>query len=133
MDFSKIKKDISMFLTSEEAKVLKKDIVKLGLTASAIATIIAQAQTAQSQHTDSHSDSHADSHDDSVGHNDVHFDSHTDDTPHYDSHADSHTATHADAHVAHNDASGGPHSSTATYDPARHRGGHNSRPTHSSF
>ena len=37
-----IKKDICLFFTSEEAKILKKDIVKLGLSATTIAMVMGQ-------------------------------------------------------------------------------------------
>ena len=116
MDFPKIKKEISQFLSSEEAKVLKKDIAKLGLTASVIASIIAQAQDTQAQgHTD-----HGD-----VAHGD-HL-SHSDDTYHTD---DAHSD--ASTHTSHNDATGA-HSSYPIYDPARNRGGHNSTLAHANW
>jgi hypothetical protein len=116
MDFSKLKKDISLFLTSEEAKVLKKNVAKLGLTASAIAMIMAQ------QVREASADIHSDSHNDGTTHGD--HTSHTDGAIHTDGHAN-HT-NHAD----HYDGTTAVHSSTAAaYDSVNRRGGHNSRET----
>lgn len=119
MDIPKIKKEISLFLNSEEAKVLKKDIAKLGLAASVIAGILAQAQNSQAAHSD-HSDHDSGAiHTDSVGH--ASHDSHTDGPTHSDS------STHVDCH---NSALGG-HSSQPVYNETENKGGHNSRLVHS--
>ncbi len=115
----KIKKDIGLFLTSEEAKVLKKDIAKLGLSAAAIAVIMAQAM-------DSGAAEHVDSHGDSSTHGD--HTSHTDGASHTDGHGnhDDHTNVHTDNPM-------GKHYSTAAdYDTANRRGGHNSYMGHDS-
>jgi hypothetical protein len=113
MDFSKIKKEISLFLTSEEAKVLKKNIAKLGLSAAAIAAIMAQMDSAQADHGDSHSD--GTSHTDGATHTD-HAD-HGDGTSHDDSHDDH------DDHSSHSETA---HNSIPIYDPINKRGGHSS-------
>lgn len=143
MDFSGLKKDISLFLRSEEAKVLKKNVAKLGLTASALAMIMvqqikdAQAQTSHTDvhtdsegHADSHSDGHSDSHSDGPTHGDSHSShtshtSHTDGTPHTD-HDD---AAHGDGNTTHTDTApiGGhwDHRSEALpYDTIHRKGGH---------
>jgi len=120
MDIPKIKKEISLFLNSEEAKVLKKDIGKLGLAASVIAGILAQAQNSQAAHSD-HSDHDSGvTHTDSVGPHASH-DSHTDGPTHNDS------ASHVDSH----NSALGAHSSQPVYDAVKKRGGHNSRLVHS--
>lgn len=120
MDFPKIKKEISLFLTSQEAKVLKKNIVKLGLTASVIAAIIAQTQDASAAitHNDSHADGHTDSHNDTVAH--------------IDTHSDTHSSTHSDATVcSHDDHGNSTHSSVpAAYNPIQRTGGHSSNISH---
>ncbi len=127
MDIPKIKKEISLFINSEEAKVLKKDIAKLGLAASVIAGIMAQAQSSQAQAHVDHSD-HTDNsvHTDSVGphtSHDSHVDGHADSSTHTDSapHADS--SVHADCHGN----SLGAHDSAPVYLEAEKKGGHNSR------
>lgn len=142
MDFPKIKKEISLFLTSEEAKVLKKNIVKLGLTASVIAAIITQAQNAHAgkSHNDNHGDGHDDGHSDAVDHTDgmVHGDSHADAVDHDDGvfHTDSHTDGHADTHndgvvCSHDDITVVGHSSVpAAYDTDSRAGGHSSNIAH---
>ena len=113
MGFPEIKKEISLFLSSEEAKMLKSNVVKLGLSAGVIAAIMAQAADARAQ---AHSDSAHGDHND--GHDDSHSDSHSDDV-----HSDSHSDTHSDGHASHNDATGA-HNSVPRYDSARKRGGH---------
>ncbi len=115
MDIPKIKKEISLFLNSEEAKVLKKDIAKLGLAASVIAGIMAQARNTRAEdHTDS-SDDHNDHND---GHND--HTSHSSNVPHTDGSV--HTNCHSDAV--------GSHSSHPVYLQEQNKGGHNSHLEH---
>lgn len=134
MDFSKVKKDISLFLRSEEAKVLKKNVAKLGLTASAIAMIMAQqVQEASAQTT--HSDSHADStsHGDHTSHTDgaSHTDAHNSHTSHADHTSGTHSE-HADGATHADHASGVTLSHTsraAAYDAVNRRGGHSSTQT----
>ncbi len=115
MDIPKIKKEISLFINSEEAKILKKDIAKLGLAASVIAGIMAQAQNSQAvDHTDSSA-----GHDNSTGpHND--HTAHSSETPH--SNNPNHTNCHSDAL--------GQHNSQAVYDDVENKGGHNSHLEH---
>ncbi len=144
MDIPKIKKEICLFLNSEEAKVLKKDIAKLGLAASVIAGIIAQAQNSQAQaHTDhaDHSDHNSGAvHTDSFGphnshdshvdsHSDGHSDSHSSSAPHTDSAPHNDSSTHVDCH---SNATGA-HSSQAIYNAAEKKGGHNSNLVHSNY
>jgi len=111
MDFPKIKKEIVQFLSSEEAKVLKKNVAKLGLTASVIAAIMAQAQNSQASHTDSHDDSNT--HGSHTSHTDG---------PIYSDHSDYHTDGHSDATSQ--------HYSQPVYDPSGQRGGHSSQMGH---
>lgn len=123
MKLPKIKKEISLFLSSEEAKILRKDVVKLGLTATAIATVLSHMAAADADvHYDSHTDEHAD------GHADGHYDSH-EDAFHGDvSHGD---LAHSDVIVpGHSDAAGGHVSAPAAYDAAQRRGGHDNRYAH---
>lgn len=116
MKIPNIKKEISFFLSSEEAKVLRKDVAKIGLTAGIISSIIAQASNAQAWHNDAHADhsSHSDTHSDTA----THIDSHTD----------------ASGHIDHNNGVNDPfgtHTSVAAvYDGANRRGGHNSGLSH---
>jgi hypothetical protein len=121
MGFPEIKKEISLFLSSEEAKMLKKDVAKVGLSAAVIAAIMAQAADARAQ-----------AHDDSAhgDHNDGHDDAHTD--SHSDGHADSHSDVHNDGHGSHSDATG-THNSVPRYDNIRKRGGHLSSAVHSNY
>lgn len=121
MNFSKIKKEVSLFLNSEEAKVLKKDIAKIGLSASVIAAIMSQITEAQAQH-DEHTDNpHSDSHD--SGH--TSHTEHLDSTQHTDSTHDDHTdGVHGD-HDNHTE-----HSSQPVYDGVNKRGGHSSQMIH---
>lgn len=120
MDFSKIKKEVSLFLNSEEAKVLKKDIAKIGLTASVIAAIMSEITEAQvhNEHTDSpHYDGHSSGHDD--------HDEHQDSITHTDGSHDDHTdGVHGD-HDNHTE-----HSSQPVYDGVNKRGGHSSQMIH---
>ena len=116
MDIPKIKKEISLFLNSEEAKVLKKDIAKLGLAASVIAGIMAQAQNSQA--AEDHSDSST-THTDNTGPHSSHTD-HSSSSPH-DS-GSVHSNCHSDAD--------GAHSSKAAYNDAENKGGHNSKLVH---
>ncbi|MBN3040769.1 MAG: hypothetical protein JW867_06540 [Candidatus Omnitrophica bacterium] len=124
MDFSKIKKEISLFINSEEAKMLKKDVAKLGLTASVIAAIMMQAQEAQAYHQDGHESGHGDSHSDGDVHSGSHSDSHSDSSGHTDSHQDGHFEGHLDSHTSHNEMS---HNSRAIYDETDKKGGHYSQ------
>ena len=122
MKLPKMKKDISLFLSSEEAKILRKDIVRLGLSAAAIAAIMAQISDANAVTT--HDDSHDDSHNDAIhtSHGDSHDDVH-DDAAHFD-HGDS---------VSHTDnAQAGHNSVPAPYDAVNRRGGHTSQYVHGS-
>ena len=127
MKFPEFKKEISLFLSSEEAKVLKKDIAKIGLTAGAIAVIMAQSMDAEAFHSNSHNDgaghsnhdSHSSSHGDANTHSDAvtHSDAHGNHADHGDSHANDPGAVH--------------NSSPAVYDEVNRRGGHNSFLSHS--
>lgn len=125
MRIRKLKKDISLFISSEEAKVLRKDVAKIGLTAGVIAAVIARASTARAQHTDAHTDSHVD--------HAVHSDSHSDVLAHADSHTDSHSDAHTSVnHNVHSDnPTAGHQSLAAAYNPTLKAGGHNSNPVHS--
>jgi hypothetical protein len=121
MDFSKIKKEVSLFLNSEEAKVLKKDIAKIGLTASVIAAIMHQITDAQAQHSEHDDNPHTDAH--TSGHED--HDQHLDSTEHTDGSHDDHTdGVHGD-HDNHTQ-----HSSQPVYDGGNKRGGHSSQMIH---
>ena len=125
MDFSKMKKEVSLFLNSEEAKVLKKDIAKIGLSASVIAAIMHQITTAQAQHDEHYDNPHGDHSDLTHSDHDSHGDSHTDGATHGDSTHDDHTdGVHGD-HSNHTD-----HSSQPIYDNVNKRGGHSSRMLH---
>ena len=74
IDIANIKKDISLFFTSEEAKVLKKDVAQWGLTAGAIAAIMSLgAPAARAVSTEDG----ANPKDQSLGHNDVVVQQHT--------------------------------------------------------
>jgi len=123
MKLPDFKKGISLFLSSEEAKSLKKNIAKLGLTAAIVAGIMAQNESAQAggTHVDS---SHGDDHTDGTSHSDSHGDSHSDSPMHDDSHADS---EHGDDCVG-----GTTHGSFPVYDPINKRGGHSSQDVHDS-
>ncbi|MCG8432185.1 MAG: hypothetical protein MJA29_13570 [Candidatus Omnitrophica bacterium] len=126
MKFPEFKKEISLFLSSEEAKVLKKDIAKIGLTAGAIAVIMAQSVDAEGFHGNSHDD--AEGHSDHSNHSSSHADSqdHGDSTTHSSAHGNH--ADHADSHT--NDPGAVHNSSPAVYDEANRRGGHNSFLSH---
>jgi hypothetical protein len=121
MKLPDFKKKISFFLSSEEAKALKKNIAKLGLTAAVVAGIMVQnepAQAAPRQHTDTvHDDGHADY----TGHTDY---GHNDYTNHTDGHSDS---AHGDSCIP-----GAIHSSYPVYDSGLKRGGHSSDMVHDS-
>lgn len=123
MKLPKIKKEISLFLSSEEAKILRKDVVKLGLTATAIATVMSQMAAAEAQvHNDAHGDSNY--HQDGNVHDDYHNDDFHGDTPHVDN-------AHGDSVApGHSDAVGGHVSAPAAYDAALRRGGHDNRYAH---
>lgn len=117
MKFPEIKKSIGLFLTSEEAKVLKQNVVKIGLTASAIAAVMSQLQDARAAHDNT---AHTDSHSDAEGHSDSHSDTPT----HTDSHVDGaphSSCTHDDFNT---------HTSDPIYDDNSQSGGHNSFETH---
>ncbi len=135
MKSPKFKKEISLFLSSEEAKVLKKDIAKLGLTASVLATIMAQTINAQAAHDDGHDDSHNDalSHSDGADHSD--HSSHSDGAEHLDhaDHADGHADGHIDHGDSHSDATGTHNSVPAQYDTVNRKGGHSSSLGHANW
>ena len=125
MDFSKIKKEVSLFLNSEEAKVLKKDIAKIGLTASVIAAIMSQITEAQAQHNEHTDNPHYDGHDSSHEDHSQHNDGHNDSIVHTDGAHDDHTdGVHGD-HQNHTE-----HSSQPVYDNVNKRGGHSSQMIH---
>jgi len=102
---SAVRKDASVFLTSEEGKIIKKDVVKMalamGLTAASLGA--AQAQT----HTDvinvNHTDTpgtHTDSAQSELTNNaggGYHNSAHTDNYSATSGHTDSSPATHTDA------------------------------------
>ncbi len=85
MDFSELKKEISVFLSSEEAKILMKDAAKIGLSAMVISGIMAQtlsesnAQTHVNDHGSGFGDDDDDGHDDHSDH-----DQHTSHADHND-------------------------------------------------
>jgi len=112
---SAVRKDASVFLTSEEGKIIKKDVVKMalamGLTAASLGT--AQAQT----HTDSISVNHTDTpgtHTDSAqseltnsAGGGYHSSAHTDNYSPTNGHTDSSPTTHNDQVTHGSHGSGG--------------------------
>ncbi len=102
MDFSELKKEISVFLSSEEAKILMKDAAKIGLSAVVISGIMAQLDASAQMHGSAHGDHMIDDDDD---------DGHDDHSAH-----DQHTS-----HGDHNDGLGG--CVEGRYDGGNLRGG----------